>query len=479
MNYAEARVYLDEVSKYGSVLGLENMRELLGRLGNPQDDLKFIHISGTNGKGSVLAYLSTILSGGGYRTGRYISPTLFSYRERIQVDEQKIEKESLAHHVTAIAKTIEEMKAENAGNPTAFEVETALAFLYFKEKDCDIVVLETGLGGALDATNIIKTTVMEVIAPISMDHMEFLGDTLEKIAMQKAGIIKPHTAVVSASQEPDARKVLEHVCKENQCSMYMVNPSQITDVIYDVEEQQFSYKNWKNVKITLAGSYQILNAALALEGVEELRRLGYSLTDEQVRNGLYRAVWRGRFTLLSKNPAVIIDGAHNPGAAKELKHSLDLYFKGKNLYYIFGVFQDKDYQEVIRLTAPLAKHIITVQTPGNPRALPADQLKEAVQAVNPSVETAQTIQDAVMTAPLAKHIITVQTPGNPRALPADQLKEAVQAVNPSVETAQTIQDAVKKSLQLAKKEDAIIIFGSLSFLGEAEKAVKGEEKNHG
>lgn len=432
MNYAEARVYLDEVSKYGSVLGLENMRELLDRLGNPQDDLKFIHISGTNGKGSVLAYLSTILSGAGYRTGRYISPTLFSYRERIQVDEQKIEKESLARHVTAIAKAIDEMKAENAGNPTAFEVETALAFLYFKEKDCDIVVLETGLGGALDATNIIKTTVMEVIAPISMDHMEFLGDTLEKIAMQKAGIIKPHTSVVSASQEADAKKVLANVCKENRCNMYMVDPTQITDVIYDVEEQQFTYKNWKDIKITLAGSYQILNAALALEGVEELRRLGYHLTDEQVRKGLYRAVWRGRFTLLSKNPAVIIDGAHNPGAAKELKHSLDLYFKGKNLYYIFGVFQDKDYQEVIRLTAPMAKHIITVQTPGNPRALPANELKEAVRLVNPSVEAAQSIQEAV-----------------------------------------------KKSLQMAKKEDAIIIFGSLSFLGEAEKAVKGEEKNHG
>lgn len=432
MNYAEARVYLDEVSKYGSVLGLENMRELLDRLGNPQDDLKFIHISGTNGKGSVLAYLSTILSGAGYRTGRYISPTLFSYRERIQVDEQKIEKESLARHVTAIAKAIDEMKAENAGNPTAFEVETALAFLYFKEKDCDIVVLETGLGGALDATNIIKTTVMEVIAPISMDHMEFLGDTLEKIAMQKAGIIKPHTSVVSASQEADAKKVLANVCKENLCSMYMVDPTQITDVIYDVEEQQFSYKNWKDIKITLAGSYQILNAALALEGVEELRRLGYHLTDEQIRKGLYRAVWCGRFTLLSKNPAVIIDGAHNPGAAKELKHSLNLYFKGKNLYYIFGVFQDKDYQEVIRLTAPMAKHIITVQTPGNPRALPANELKEAVRLVNPSVEAAQSIQEAV-----------------------------------------------KKSLQMAKKEDAIIIFGSLSFLGEAEKAVKGEEKNHG
>ena len=166
------------------------MKELLCRLGNPQDDLSFIHISGTNGKGSVLAYLSTILSNAGYRTGRYISPTLFSYRERIQVDGEKIEKESLAKHVTAIALAIENMKKEHLGSPTAFEVETALSFLYFKEKQCDIVVLETGLGGALDATNIIKTTVLEVIASIGMDHMEFLGNTLEAVSYTHLDVYK-------------------------------------------------------------------------------------------------------------------------------------------------------------------------------------------------------------------------------------------------------------------------------------------------
>lgn len=432
MNYAEARVYLDEISKYGSVLGLENMKELLCRLGNPQDDLSFIHISGTNGKGSVLAYLSTILSNAGYRTGRYISPTLFSYRERIQVDEEKIEKESLARHVTAIAQAIEEMKAEHAGNPTAFEVETALSFLYFKEKQCDIVVLETGLGGALDATNVIKTTVMEVITSISMDHMEFLGDTLEKIAEQKAGIIKPHTTVVSACQEPEAARVISRVCKEKECILKTVNPEEITEVVYDIQKQQFSYKTWKQAVIALAGSYQIANAALALEAVDALRRLGFTLTDRQVYEGLAKAVWKGRFTLLATNPAVILDGAHNPGAAKELQRSLNLYFKGKKLYYIFGVFQDKDYKEVIRLTAPLAEHIITVQTPNNPRSLPADRLKEAVSGINPSVEAADSIQEAV-------HI----------------------------------------ARNLAQKDDAIIIFGSLSFLGEAEKALEKEEKYHG
>ena len=191
MNYEEARVYLDETSKYGSVLGLENMKALLNRLDNPQESLKFIHISGTNGKGTVLAYLSTILHKAGYRTGRYISPTLFSYRERIQVNEEIIEKEALARHVTAIADAVADMKEKKAGIPTAFEIETALAFLYFKEKNCDIVVLETGLGGALDATNIIQTTQLEVITPISMDHTDILGKTLKEIAVQKAGIIKP------------------------------------------------------------------------------------------------------------------------------------------------------------------------------------------------------------------------------------------------------------------------------------------------
>lgn len=424
MNYKEARVYLDEVSKYGSVLGLESMRELLRRLGDPQNELKFIHISGTNGKGSVLAYLSTILSGAGYRTGRYISPTLFSYRERIQVDGEYIEKESLACHVTAIAAAAEGMQKAGLPSPTVFEIETALAFLYFKEKRCDIVTLEVGCGGLLDATNVITTTLMEVIASISMDHTDLLGDTLAKIAAQKAGIIKPDTMVVSAQQKSEAAQVIEDTCKEQHCTLQMVDESKISNVHYGAEGQTFSYKTWENVAISLAGSYQIKNAALALEGVETLRKLGYALSDQQVREGLLHTAWRGRFTTLRRDPTVIIDGAHNPAAALELKESLERYFPGKTLYFVMGMFKDKDYAQVIDLTAPLARHIITVETPGNPRAMPARELAEAVGKVNPSVEWADSVAHGV-----------------------------------------------EKALAMAGKEDAVIVFGSLSFLGEAADAV--------
>lgn len=427
MNYKEARVYLGEVSKYGSVLGLESMRELLRRLGDPQNELKFIHISGTNGKGSVLAYLSTILSGAGYRTGRYISPTLFSYRERIQVDGEYIEKESLACHVTAIAAAAEDMQKAGLPSPTVFEIETALAFLYFKEKRCDIVTLEVGCGGLLDATNVITTTLMEVIASISMDHTDLLGDTLAKIAAQKAGIIKPDTMVVSAQQKSEAAQVIEDTCKEQHCTLQMVDESKISNVHYGAEGQTFSYKTWENVAISLAGSYQIKNAALALEGVEALRKLGYALSDQQVREGLLHTAWRGRFTTLRRDPTVIIDGAHNPAAALELKESLERYFPGKTLYFVMGMFKDKDYAQVIDLTAPLARHIITVETPGNPRAMPARELAEAVGKVNPSVEWADSVAHGV-----------------------------------------------EKALAMAGKEDAVIVFGSLSFLGEAADAVNGK-----
>lgn len=428
MNYEEARVYLDEVSKYGSVLGLDNMRELLARLGNPQDDLKFIHISGTNGKGSALSYMSTILSGAGFRTGRYISPTLYAYRERIQVDGVMIDRESLAALVTVVKEAVDAMEAENKGNPTVFEVETALSFLYFKEQKCDIVVLETGLGGTLDATNVVKTTVMEMISSIGMDHMEFLGGTLQEIAENKAGIIKPRTWVVSAEQDPKAAAVIKRVCHEKDCKLSVVDPDAFRDVHYGYEKQTFTYKNWKDVEITLAGTYQVTNAALALEAVEALRKLGYSLTEEQVRKGMKAAFWRGRFSVIHKNPVVVIDGAHNPAAAKVLKDSLETYFQGKNLHFIMGVFADKDYQSVIEMTAPLAKHIITIETPGNPRALSAVKLKEAVEKVNPSVEAAGSIREAV-----------------------------------------------EKSMKNAQKDDVIAAFGSLSFLGELDREVQSME----
>lgn len=429
MNYEEARNYLDQVSKGGSVLGLDNMRELLNRLGNPQDRLKFIHIAGTNGKGSVLAYLSTILTEAGYRTGRYISPVLFSYREKIQVDEKMIGREDLARLTAAVKETAEDMKKKHTGEPTIFEVETALAFLYFAEQNCDIVVLETGLGGALDATNVITTSVLEVIASVSMDHMDFLGDTLDKIALQKAGIIKPHTRVVSALQKPEAMEVIEETCRKQECVLNTADPGQVTDISHGYDRQKFSYKQWKDMEISLMGSYQLTNAALALEAVDSLRNLGYRLEDQAVYRGMKRAVWRGRFTVISREPVIVMDGAHNPAAAEELKKSLELYFPDKKLFYIFGMFRDKDYKKVTEITAPLADHIITVETPDNPRALSAKKLKDTVEKINPSVEAAESIRSAV-----------------------------------------------RRTMEQAREEDVIVIFGSLSFLAEAELAVSRYKK---
>lgn len=427
MNYYEARQYLTEVTKYGSVPGLDSIRELMRRLGNPQDKLKFIHIAGTNGKGSVLAYLSTILKKAGYRTGRYVSPTLFSYRERIQADGEMIGREDLARLTEIVRDASEDMERDGLAHPTSFETETAVAWLYFVEKNCDIVVLETGMGGKLDATNIVRTTVLEILTPVSMDHMEFLGDTLAAIAGQKAGIIKPHTAVVSAPQEDEAMEVIEKICRDKECTLHTVDQGCLSDVVYGWDRQKLSYRNWKDVEISLAGRYQIQNAMTALEAVNALRELEYKIADSDVYEGMRETVWRGRFTVIRKNPAVILDGAHNPAAARELKASLEQYFSGRTLRYIFGMFRDKDHEKVIELTAPLAEHIITVETPDNVRATPAETLKKEVAGVNPSVEAAKSIADAV-----------------------------------------------EKTFSQASPEDVIVIFGSLSFLGEAERAVQSK-----
>lgn len=424
MDYREAREYLEDASRYGSVLGLEGMRDMLDRLDNPQDDLKFIHIAGTNGKGSVLAYLSCILKKAGYRVGCYISPTLFSYRERIQVNEDYIEKEALARLTTRIAKVVEEMEAEGKQHPTVFEIETALGILYFKEQQCDVVVLETGLGGLLDATNVIATAIMEVFVSISMDHMGVLGNSLEEIAFNKAGIIKPGTLVVSCEQPVEAMKVIEQTCKERGCRLRVARQSDASHVVYGCEEQRFSYGCYQDVRISLAGVYQIQNAVLAVEAALGLQSLGYEISDQALLDGMKAARWKGRFTVLQKNPVFIVDGAHNRDGARALEESVRLYFPGRRLHYIMGVFRDKEYEEMIQLTAPLADDIIAVETPSNERALPAEELARAIAQVNPHVEAAKDIESAV-----------------------------------------------KKSMDAAKKDDVILAFGSLSFLGEITEAL--------
>lgn len=430
MNYTETKQYLKQISKSGSVYGLDTIFELLRRLDHPQNDLKFIHIAGTNGKGSVLAYLSTILTHAGYRIGRYISPQLITYRETIQVNGEYINKPSMATLMTRIKQASEQMEQEGFPTPTYFEVSTALAFLYFKEQNCDYVVLETGLGGLLDATNVVQTTIAEIFVSISLDHIRELGDTIEKIALEKAGIIKPNTKVISANQPEAAKEILMNVSNKQNCEIQFVDEKQIEDVQMDWPNQSFSYKQWKNMKISLAGSYQIKNAALVLETVEVLRGIGLEIRDEDVIEGLAQTSWWGRFTCISKEPIMIVDGAHNEAASKELATSLQQYFNHRRIFYIFGVFKDKEYKKIIQMTAPLAWHIITVQTPNNPRALNAQVLKEEVSKVNSSVEAASSIEQAL----------------------------------------QQVSD-------LATPDDVIVIFGSLSFLGEVKKIVLEGEKN--
>lgn len=425
MNYEEARVYLDNVAKYGSVLGLDAMRELLRRLGNPEKGRKIVHIAGTNGKGSVLAFLSTVLTESGYRVGRYISPTLFSYRERIQVDGEYIEKEPLARLVTRIREASEAMDRDGLRTPTAFEIETALGLLYFAEKKCDIVVLETGMGGRDDATNAIAEVMMEIFASISLDHLGVLGNDLTEIAECKADIIRKNSLVISAFQKEEAAEVLKRTAAERNAKLITVDPGQISDVKYGYEEQSFSYGAEKNIRIHLAGAYQIENAALAWEAVQGLRSLGFRISDEAFRRGMEKTVWRGRFTCIHREPLVIMDGAHNEDAAKKLAASIEIYFPGRKISYIMGVFKDKEYEKVIRITAPYAAKVTAVETPGNPRALPKEELKKVWE-----------------------------TFGVP------------------VTTADTIAEAVKENITSAEKEEIILVFGSLSFLGEAEKAVK-------
>ncbi|MDO5538510.1 MAG: folylpolyglutamate synthase/dihydrofolate synthase family protein [Eubacteriales bacterium] len=430
MNYAEARDYLEKIAEKGSVLGLASMKELLRRLDNPQDKLKFIHISGTNGKGSVLAYLSTILKEAGYMVGRYISPTLFSYRERIQVNEEYIGQQELADLVSQVKPAVESMEIDGKNCPTIFEIETALAFLYFLKKKCDIVVLETGMGGDTDATNVIQTAVMEVLVSISMDHMQFLGDTLAEIAGHKAGIIKPDTVVVSVLQKPEAMEVIEKKAKEQNASLKIADFRYAENIFYGIREQRFSYGDYEDIVIHLAGSYQIKNAVTALEGVKALREIGFQISEEQMRRGFEKTVWNGRFTVVCDKPLFIMDGAHNRDGAMELKRSIETYLKGCRIFAVCGVFRDKEYEEILQMTAPYIKKMITIETPDNPRALPAQELAQAAR----------------------KYIADVHP-------------------------AKNINQAVDESFAAAKEEnDVILAFGSLSFLGEIRKALKSREE---
>lgn len=395
MNYREAMAYMEELQQYGSVMGLESIRELCARLENPQDQLRFVHIAGTNGKGSVLAYVSTVLSAAGYRTGRYLSPTVKEYRERFQIDGRMITQSGLCKYLEQVKAAAEEMAAEGLPHPTPFEVETAVAFLYFLDKQCDIVVLEAGMGGALDATNVIATTLAAVFTSISMDHIGVLGDDIGQIARTKAGIIKDKCYVISARQMPEVMKVLRQTALARKAKFYTADADRAKHVRYGMTKQHFSYDKYKNLEITMAGQFQIENAVLALETLTALGRQGYPVAEDRLRLGMAQTRWTGRFDVIGTKPLFIADGAHNEDASRRLSESIRFYFTNKRIIYIMGMLKDKEYDKVIRNTYELAEHIITVTPPLAGRALHAYDLAQTAREYHGNVTVADSVQEAV------------------------------------------------------------------------------------
>lgn len=395
MNYREAMAYVEELKQYGTVMGLGTMRELCARLGNPQDQLKFVHIAGTNGKGSVLAYVSTVLDASGYRVGRYISPAVKDYREKFQIGGRMITQLALCSSMERVRKAAEAMAEEGLPHPTEFEVETAVAFVYFLDKKCDIVVLETGLGGAQDATNVINTTLVAAFSSIGMDHMDILGDSLEKIAAVKAGIIKNKCYVISSKQTPEVMKVLRQAATLHKAKLFTADVARTKNVRYGTTKQHFTYGKYKDLEITMLGQFQIENAVVALEVIAALVRLGYPVTEDKLRQGLAEAKWPGRFDIIGKNPLFIADGAHNEDASQKLAQSIRFYFPNKRIIFIIGMLRDKEYEKVICNTYDLAQQIITVTPPVPDRALHAYDLAQSVRQYHDSVTVADSVQEAV------------------------------------------------------------------------------------
>lgn len=443
MNYRQTMEYLEQLNGYGIVPGLENIENLCEKLGNPQDKLSIIHIAGTNGKGSVLAYLSTILQCAGYKCGRYLSPVIFEYREKFQINQRKISQNKLVSYVERVREACEELAAEGKNHPTQFEFETALCFLYFLEEKCDVVVLECGMGGRLDATNIIKKPLLTVLASVSMDHMKFLGNTLPEIAREKTGIFKPGCPVVTMPQEKEVMEVVARRAKQLGCPLIVTEAEKLENIRYGMETQKFKYKRHKNLAISLAGKHQIVNAAAAVEAIEVLNqkgKAGIQIPDSALERGLLTAKWQGRFEVIAKKPLFVADGAHNEDAARKLADSIRFYFTNRRVIYIMGVLKDKEYEKMIAETYAYAEQIITVTAPDNPRALPALELAQAVREYHPNVTAADSLEEAVEMAYL-----------------------------------------------LAEKEDVIISFGSLSYQGrlmeivEKRKGTKNRKngENHG
>ena len=392
MDYKEALAYISGVEFFGSKPGLTRIRALLEALGNPQDKLRFVHIAGTNGKGSCAAMTASILKAAGYKTGLYTSPYLYRFNERMQINGRQIDDEVLAEIVTRVKPSAEAME----DHPTEFELMTAAALLWFAQENCDVVVLEVGLGGRFDATNIIAAPEAAVIMNIGLDHTAVLGDTVEQIAFEKAGIIKPGTDVVLFQQSESVTEVIRRRCEEEGARLHIADFSQIVSEFDSVFGQSFTYRG-QPYALPLLGAHQLKNAAVALELAEVLREKGWKLEQTDVEHGLYAVNWPGRFELLSDEPLFVVDGGHNPQCAETVRDNLLHYFPDKRRILLLGILRDKDYAGLTAILDEAADEYLCI-TPASHRALPAAELAEYLARYGKPVTVCDSIRDGVTEA---------------------------------------------------------------------------------
>lgn len=418
MTYDEALEFIRNASMLGSKPGLHNISRLLELMGNPQKKLKFVHVAGTNGKGSTVAFISSILIESGYKTGIFTSPYIQRMSEQIKINNIEIGADQFTRLIEFAKGKSEIMLQQEGCHPTEFEITTAIAFEYFYEQECDVVVLEVGLGGRLDATNVIGTPDLGVITAISYDHTDFLGDTLEKIASEKAGIIKHNGDIVTYLNPPSVEKIIEEACVEKEAKLHNTDFMQIKSNSFDIDGQTFDFKEYKTLQITLLGEHQLKNAAVSVNAAEILKGKGYNITEETIRSGLLKSRWPGRLEVLRRDPILLIDGAHNFDGVKALKAGLDALFADKKLTFIMGVLGNKDYQAMLKHILPGCKKLFTV------------------------------------------------TPNSNRALPAADLAVAAKPYCKDIQICNTVESAVKESLAGASKDDVICAFGSLYYIGQ-------------
>ena len=375
MDFLEAQNYLEKVrSQKGIVLGLDTMRHLMAKLNNPQDKVKFIQVAGTNGKGSTAAYLTSILSEAGIKVGRYTSPAVFSSTEQYFACGSCISESEYAKGVTAVAEAAASLDGET---PTAFEQETALAFWYFAKKGCELAILEAGLGGDMDATNIVTTTVCSIITSISMDHCRILGNKISEIAAHKAGIIKPGAPVICIEQKEDAMEPIRAAAKAADTPLYEVHRDEVRQIFSDKRVSIVFFREFENLHLKMLGSYQPENAALAVQAASVLSR-SYPIEKKHIYDGIEKTRWGGRFELHSGSPDIILDGAHNPDGIRRLRESVNQMFGAVPICYVCGVLADKDYEKEIEILFGRASNVFTV-TPPSPRAMKSTDLKAAIK----------------------------------------------------------------------------------------------------